>query len=185
METQQLVTCYTRNAPRTGGALGLSWVQFTTPPAWILPGGGEGNRQAEGQEGLVRDQEPAEGGPHPADDPPPKHHAAAGHPGDGEQLLPGDGAVSRREPHEQHLRQEAPGRAGDSEIHPAAGAGRGAPAQGGSGAQVKKKTTTHCSQMLVELMQTKHSHNKMFDLIMGGKKKTHELFPNQISDLNF
>lgn len=69
----------------------------------ILPGGGEGDRQAEGQEGFVRDQEPAEGRSHPADDPPPQHHSATGHPGDGEQLLPRDGTVPRWEPHESHL----------------------------------------------------------------------------------
>lgn len=103
-------------------------------------GGSEGHRQAESQEGFVRNQEPATRGQHPADDPPPQHCTAAGYPGDREQLLPSDGTVPRRKPHELHLRQETSGREGDPEVHPAAGAGCGAPAQGRCGSQVKKKT---------------------------------------------
>jgi len=50
--------------------------------------------------------------------------------GDGEQLLPGDGAVCRRRPHVSHLRPQATRRARDATLHQTDRLGRGLPAQG-------------------------------------------------------
>ena len=66
-------------------------------------GGHQGHRQEASQERHLRHQKPSTRGADPADDPPSQHHPAPRYLRDGEQLLPGHGAVPRGQPDAQNL----------------------------------------------------------------------------------